>query len=82
MEFLLSHLDVIQKGVELLLFLWAVLMRADKALLLHLRTTLDPRLGAMEEKLDDIHRLVKAERSRRRRQHKRILRLEKDTQQH
>jgi hypothetical protein len=80
MEYLLSHLDLVQRGVELLLVMWAVLKRADKALLLHLRTSLEPRLQRMDEKLDDIQRLVKIERKRRNRQHKRILRLEKDTE--
>jgi hypothetical protein len=77
MEYLLDHLIFVQRGVELLLVLWAVLKRADKALLLHLHTTIEPRLLAMDEKLDQIQVLVRSERRRRQRQHKRILRLEK-----
>jgi hypothetical protein len=80
MEYLLAHLDIVQRGVELLLVMWAVLKRADKALLLHLRTDLDPRLEAIDAKLDLIHAMVKSERRRRQRQHKRIIRLE--TRQH
>ena len=76
MEYLLSHLDVVQKGVELLLVLWVALKRVDKALLLHLQSTLEPRLASMDEKLDEISNTLRLERKRRRRQHKRIMRLE------
>jgi hypothetical protein len=76
MEYLLSHLDLVQRGVELLLVMWAVLKRADKALLLHLRTSLEPRLQGMDEKLGQIHDLVRREQRRRFKQHKRLMRLE------
>ena len=76
MEFLASHLGLVHAGLNTALLIWALLQRFDKALLAHLSTSLEPRLGAMDEKLDEIRRLVQRERRRRRRQHKRILRLE------